>query len=151
MATIFVYGTLMADDVLRALIKRVPRGAPALLPGHARYATRGRVYPGMVPDPSPGACVRGRLLFELEEGEIRVFDAFEGDEYVKTSVTALHLPSCDATDGPAVQADAYLWCAPRSELAEGVWDYEGWVAADLERYAKMCGEFAAELDDAAAK
>ena len=150
MATIFVYGTLMADDVLRALIKRVPRGAPALLPGHTRYAARGRVYPGMVPNPAPGASVRGRLLFELDEGEIRVFDAFEGDEYVKTKVTALHLPSNDATDGPTVQADAYLWCAPRSELTEWRWDYEAWVAADLERYAKMCAQFAAELNDLAA-
>lgn len=142
MATVFVYGTLMADDVLRALIKRVPKAAPALLPAHARYAARGRVYPGMVPDPA--SSVRGRLLFDLDKSEMAVFDAFEGDEYAKQPVTALQLAR-DADEGGApVEADAYIWVAPRDELA-GEWSYGGWVAADLERYAAMCAEFAAEF------
>ena len=30
--TVFVYGSLMADEVVRTILKRVPPAAPALLP-----------------------------------------------------------------------------------------------------------------------
>ena len=30
--SVFVYGSLMADEVVRAILKRVPPAAPALLP-----------------------------------------------------------------------------------------------------------------------
>ena len=49
MATVFVYGTLMADEVVRALIHRVPRARPAVVSGYRRHALRGQVFPGTVP------------------------------------------------------------------------------------------------------
>lgn len=41
--TVFVYGTLMADEVLKLLLKRVPPSRPATLAGHERHAIRGQV------------------------------------------------------------------------------------------------------------
>ena len=45
----FVYGTLMADEVLRLLIHRVPRSKPATLSGYQRYRVKGQVFPAIVP------------------------------------------------------------------------------------------------------
>ncbi len=45
----FVYGTLMADEVLRLLIKRVPPSRAATLSGYSRHKIRGQVFPAIVP------------------------------------------------------------------------------------------------------
>lgn len=47
--TAFVYGTLMAEEVLKLLIKRVPAHKPALLPGYARHRVKGQVFPAIIP------------------------------------------------------------------------------------------------------
>jgi gamma-glutamylcyclotransferase (GGCT)/AIG2-like uncharacterized protein YtfP len=58
--TAFVYGTLMADEVLRLLISRVPPSAPATLPGYARHRVKGQVFPAIVPA-TPQDTVRGKV------------------------------------------------------------------------------------------
>lgn len=45
----FVYGTLMADEVLHLLIKRVPTAKPATLNGYIRHRVKGQVFPAIVP------------------------------------------------------------------------------------------------------
>jgi hypothetical protein len=75
---VFVYGSLLAgapgrlrcrqrradrfrrsaEEVLTALLGRVPRRCAATLPGYARYALRGRVYPGILPQ--EGAAIDGK-------------------------------------------------------------------------------------------
>jgi hypothetical protein len=47
--TAFVYGTLMAEEVLKLLIKRVPAHKPAVLPGYARHRVKGQVFPAIIP------------------------------------------------------------------------------------------------------
>jgi hypothetical protein len=46
----FVYGTLMAPEVLKALINRVPPMKPAVIKGFRRYRVKGQVFPAIVPD-----------------------------------------------------------------------------------------------------
>ncbi|CAI5525145.1 unnamed protein product [Closterium sp. Naga37s-1] len=46
---VFVYGTLMADEVLRVLLDRVPASTPARLPNFTRHSIKGRQYPAVVP------------------------------------------------------------------------------------------------------
>jgi gamma-glutamylcyclotransferase (GGCT)/AIG2-like uncharacterized protein YtfP len=45
----FVYGTLMADEVLKLLIKRVPSSQKATLAGYCRHRVKGQVFPAIVP------------------------------------------------------------------------------------------------------
>ncbi|KAM0890917.1 hypothetical protein ACQ4PT_026701 [Festuca glaucescens] len=47
--SVFVYGTLMSEEVVRVLLGRVPPSSPALLPNHQRFSIRGRVYPAILP------------------------------------------------------------------------------------------------------
>ncbi|AQK68394.1 AIG2-like protein [Zea mays] len=48
--SVFVYGTLMEEEVVRVLLGRAPpSSSPALLPDHRRFSLRGRVYPAILP------------------------------------------------------------------------------------------------------
>ncbi|XP_049361394.1 AIG2-like protein D isoform X2 [Solanum verrucosum] len=46
---VFVYGSLLADDVVRALLKRVPPSSPAILHNFHRFSIKGCVYPAILP------------------------------------------------------------------------------------------------------
>ncbi|KAL8521603.1 hypothetical protein ACS0TY_011938 [Phlomoides rotata] len=48
-SAVFVYGSLLADDVVRALLSRVPPSSPAILPHYHRFSIKGRVYPAIIP------------------------------------------------------------------------------------------------------
>lgn len=56
----FVYGMLMADEVLTLLIKRVPRWQPATLSGYVRHRVRGQVFPAIAPA-TPQDSVKGKV------------------------------------------------------------------------------------------
>jgi gamma-glutamylcyclotransferase (GGCT)/AIG2-like uncharacterized protein YtfP len=58
--TAFVYGTLMAPEVLNLLIKRVPESRAATLKGYARYRVKGQVFPAIIPS-MPESKVAGRV------------------------------------------------------------------------------------------
>lgn len=47
-SSVFVYGSLMAPEVLHIVLQRLPANTPAVLPGYARYAIQNRVYPAIV-------------------------------------------------------------------------------------------------------
>ncbi|GAU28167.1 hypothetical protein TSUD_313260 [Trifolium subterraneum] len=46
---VFVYGSLLADEVVRALLNRVPPSSPATLSDYHRFKIKGRVYPAILP------------------------------------------------------------------------------------------------------
>jgi gamma-glutamylcyclotransferase (GGCT)/AIG2-like uncharacterized protein YtfP len=88
-ASCFVYGSLLAPEVLHALLGRVPTHKPALLRGFRRYALRDRAYPGVVRVPesaAPDACVHGNVLLNLAPREAHLLDLFE-DEYTAEAVS----------------------------------------------------------------
>lgn len=59
-STSFVYGTLMVDNVVHALIRRVPDSRPAVLQDHQRFRVKGAMFPAIVA--CPGAQVHGKVL-----------------------------------------------------------------------------------------
>jgi len=61
--SVFVYGTLMAEEVVRVLLGRAPPSSPALLPDHRRFSIRGRVYPAILP--ARGHAVSGKVRVRL--------------------------------------------------------------------------------------
>ncbi|GAA0175793.1 hypothetical protein LIER_28901 [Lithospermum erythrorhizon] len=62
---VFVYGSLLADDVVRILLKRVPINSPATLNNYQRFSIKGRVYPAILPVESSKVLGRVRGLPDL--------------------------------------------------------------------------------------
>lgn len=86
---LFVYGTLLHDNVVRAVIGRVPAGEPATLNGYRRMRMLDRPWP--VIRPVPTAQVSGRVLNGLNRRQLHQFDRYEGKEYRRKRVR-VHLP-----------------------------------------------------------
>ena len=120
-ACCFVYGSLLAPEVLRSLLGRVPAHRPARLAGHERHALAGRPYPGVVP--RAGAAVRGLLLEGLSVEEEAIFDEFEGDEYVKRVVRVAPEAEASSSPPPEVEAPVYIYRDSPAALL-GPWSYE---------------------------
>ncbi|CAK9231081.1 unnamed protein product [Sphagnum troendelagicum] len=146
---VFVYGTLLAPEVVSALIHRAPTSSPALVHDYHRHGVKDRIYPAV--SPAKGDKVYGKVLFDLTEWELEVFDMFEDIEYTRMVTTPILLvfPNLQRSFVPhtrchdSLQAYIYVW-ASDVELI-GDWDYEAWRRIHLEEYVKMCEEFASQL------
>lgn len=96
--TIFVYGTLMCNDVLKALIDRVPAKEMCLVKNDEHtgellyhvYSVRDEVFPGMcklkITDDqefleNEDPVIMGQLLMGVTAREFEIFSYFEDDEY----------------------------------------------------------------------
>lgn len=90
----------MFDEVWQCLVDRRPQNIPARLNGYGRVYIQNQVYPGLKADAS--SEVEGLLLLDLNDGEIRVLDEFEGDEYERSPV------DLTVEDGGQFTAYAYL-------------------------------------------
>ncbi len=78
---LFVFGTLLFDEIVRALIERTPLARPATLAGYRRAEIRepGRLARGPAIVESPGSTVSGRVLVGVDERELRIIDLFEAE------------------------------------------------------------------------
>ena len=146
----FVYGTLMAPDVLQILLGRVPEMIPnAILPNHSRHPVRGRVYPGVIPAPrlddasgdilqkSTLKSVQGIVLLDITPIEMKCLDWFEDVAYTRSDVQVLVPNEKDggASEKQTLNVNAYIWSAGTSKLDTSCeWNYNKFVSEHLEWY-----------------
>lgn len=85
--TLFVYGTLMADDCVLAVTGRRFRRAAAVLENYVRI-TPPRGFPHIIPQ--PGDRVSGSVLFGIDPASLKRLDRYEdeGRLYLRTPVEA---------------------------------------------------------------
>ncbi|KAK8461757.1 hypothetical protein SEVIR_1G089200v4 [Setaria viridis] len=136
--SVFVYGTLMAEEVVRVLLGRAPPSSPAHLPGHRRFSLRGRVYPAILP--ARAHAVNGKVIKGLTDRELHVFDLFEDEEYVKRTVEVSLTDTLERS-----LAYAYIWGNEGDPDLYGEWDYEEWRKVHLKDYLEMTREFMDEV------
>jgi gamma-glutamylcyclotransferase (GGCT)/AIG2-like uncharacterized protein YtfP len=129
-SSVFVYGTLMAPQVLKVLLSRVPDMlVPAVLPNYRRHPVKDNVFPGIIPC-SRGSATKGLLLQGLSENELKILDWFEGDEYVRREVKVM----CDLIPH---ETQCYIWSNPVTDLDHGrEWDYDDFLETKLDWYLK---------------
>ncbi|KAL3587268.1 hypothetical protein D5086_014135 [Populus alba] len=89
---VFVYGSLLADDVVRALLSRIPQSSPAILNGYHRFSIKGRVYPAILP--AENKKVSGKVLHGITDPELYILDEFEDVEYERVTVDVFFMVSC---------------------------------------------------------
>ena len=81
--SLFAYGTLLSDDLVRRLTGRVFPRRPATLQDFERIECPGD-YPYITP--KPGGRVEGSLLDGLDAASLEKLDAYEGAGYLRTPV-----------------------------------------------------------------
>ncbi|KAJ4848446.1 AIG2-like protein D [Turnera subulata] len=136
---VFVYGSLLADDVVRVLLNRVPQSSTAILNGYHRFKIKGCVYPAILPIESKK--VTGRVLFGITDPELNVLDIFEDDEYERRTVDVSLLDSDEK-----LQAQAYVWADKNDPALYGEWDFEEWKGTHMNDFTKMTSKFVEELE-----
>jgi gamma-glutamylcyclotransferase (GGCT)/AIG2-like uncharacterized protein YtfP len=125
---LFIYGSLLAPAVLRALLDRQPAQQAAWLPGFRRAALRGPAFPGIVP--AAGARASGALI-DVCRRELGALDAWEDDFFQRRRVRVC-LPA-----GGELDAQAYV-LAPRYRHLAAV---RPWSAEDFgRRRAPACAQ-----------
>jgi len=129
---LFVYGTLLFDEVVRALTDRTFRSVPACLPGYARCTILRNglreAYPAIRPHRT--GRVAGRLLLEVKDRSLRWIDRFESDppDYQRCQVIA----KCN--DGREIQAFTYVARPSLIPFLEGEWSPEQFKSEHLDDY-----------------
>ncbi|XWS72877.1 hypothetical protein CRYUN_Cryun02cG0077600 [Craigia yunnanensis] len=136
---VFVYGSLLADDVVRVLLNRIPPSSAALLNGFHRFSIKGRVYPAILPVQNDQ--VIGKVLSGITDPELHILDEFEDVEYRRTSVEVSSMESSDK-----LQAHAYVWNNANDPNLYGDWDFEEWKRVHKESFIKMTIGFTEELE-----
>ncbi|KAH6790956.1 AIG2-like induced family protein [Perilla frutescens var. frutescens] len=138
-SNVFVYGSLLADDVVRALLGRVPSSSPAVLPHHKRFSIKGRVYPAIVP--VEDKKVVGKVLLGITPPELHILDEFEDVEYERATVDVLV-----KDDSEKLEAYTYVWENKTDPNLYGEWDFEEWKVLHMEDFLKMTKGFMEELE-----
>ena len=149
---LFVYGSLMSHEVLRALLHRVPQIQPGVLRGFHRFRIRERPYPAIArvpgdfsagPGKAIGGEVEGLLLCGLSEEEHALLDYFEDEEYAKEEVVVQvsrqpHVVSAkgflpqqvDVLEGETAHASAYVF-AQQTDALYGEWNIDKFLESDV--------------------
>ena len=150
--SLFVYGTLMAPQVMEALLGRLPSNRHAVLSGHIRHPVRGQAFPGMIPASNPASSAtkttaaattttQGILYIGLTPSEMKRLDWFEDVDYTRRQVVVSILESstADAASSSSSQvqevADTYIWTNPLSELdLTQEWSFQKFCRENLASY-----------------
>ena len=98
---VFTYGSLMFDAVWSRVIEGTYARVDGNVDRHRRFAIAGEDYPGMVP--RDDSKVAGVLYLDVDEGDLRRLDRFEGDDYRRVAVAVA------GADGNVRDAETYLY------------------------------------------
>ncbi|KAL0553222.1 hypothetical protein IC582_007111 [Cucumis melo] len=137
--SVFVYGSLMADEVLRILLKRTPQSSDAVLNGYQRLSVKGRLYPAIIPVTSKK--VSGKIISGIKDSEMYLLDAYEDFEYKRITVEVSLMDSLEK-----LLVYAYVWGNEKDPNLYGEWDFEEWRRDHLEAYIEMVKEFMEEYE-----
>ncbi|KAK2661139.1 hypothetical protein Ddye_007672 [Dipteronia dyeriana] len=172
--SVFVYGSLLADDVVRVLLKRVPESSSAVLNNYHRFSIKGRVYPAILP--LLNKKVTGKVLLGITDPELHILDVFEDVEYQRTAVDVSFMVCffflsafmsiasfCTFSqlvnfmyifvamllmqdNADKLQAQAYVWADKNDPNLYGDWDFQEWQGVHMKDFIKMTTSFIEELE-----
>jgi gamma-glutamylcyclotransferase (GGCT)/AIG2-like uncharacterized protein YtfP len=132
MTTLFAYGTLLFEPVLRAVVGRAFESRPAVLPGFVRRRVNGEIFPAIVESDADDSVV-GVLYLDLDPDAWRRLDRFEGQLYTRRPVVV----RCDAEARPA--QTYVLQPSFRDRLGHEPWDADSFARQHLETFAARLG------------
>jgi gamma-glutamylcyclotransferase (GGCT)/AIG2-like uncharacterized protein YtfP len=123
---LFVYGTLMAQDVMRCVCGYARPGERADLHDFRRRRVAGEVYPAIVR--WPGDVVHGVLYRGVDDAQAHRLDGFEGELYLREPVEV-------ACGSLRLTAQAYVMAPPFVDrLSDEAWSLAGFVSTRYEDF-----------------
>ena len=126
---LFVYGSLMNDEVTQALLQCPLMREPAMLKGYQRVGVRGASYPGIFA--KANEQVAGQVISGLTADQWHRLDEFEGEYYSRTLVTV------ELTSGEGCEAWAYVFKDDYfSLLSDEPWCNEVFKSRDMTTFVK---------------
>ena len=133
---IFVYGSLMFDEVWTALISEPYDNVAARLDGFKRLEVREQEYPGMIE--AQKSVVDGRLVLGVQNADLLVLDRFEGEYYRRAQVVV------SANDGRLFDAQTYIFKDDYSYLlGNNEWDVDRFCNNGIKLFLAEYGGFSA--------
>lgn len=127
MKNVFVYGSLMFDDVWNRVVQHRYNKQSAILSGYKRLSVKGETYPGLIK--SFNNSVTGVIYHNVTARDIKRLDRFEGEYYDKISVTVV----CET--GYVHNAKVYLFNnRNRNLLSSNSWDPVRFQSRHLRRF-----------------
>ncbi len=133
MPHLFTYGSLMCPEIMERVAGRHAASTPATLHHFRRSRLQDLDYPGIFPDDA--SRVAGILYLDLSEEAIGRLDDFEGEQYLRLTVTV------ELDDGHTQPAMAYVLKERYRPLATGEeWDFATFLAEGKKHFlATYCG------------
>lgn len=123
---LFVYGTLLLDDVISAIIGRIPHYQNAVAPGWQVVRLPQRIYPGLIP--GQGEAV-GKVFTDLTGAEWATLDAFEDPAYTLAALRVLLSTKIE------MDALSYIW---RGNHIDRPWSATDFGRNELTNYLDRC-------------
>lgn len=131
----FVYGTLMAEPMLRSVCGHSHASTPATLHDFRRRRVSGEVYPAIIP--CLGEKVDGALYCGLNATQLALLDVFEGAMYRRVIVDVM-------TGSGWRSAHTYIMSpAYRHALTDEPWSLDGFLSEGLREFVGGYPGFAA--------
>lgn len=127
MNRVFVYGTLLADEIFGRVVGHCGPSVPAILKGYQRRAIRRAAFPAVVP--KSGSVVKGMLHTEVNERALKALDDYEGKWYSRETVRV----EADG-QGNCMAFTYVLRPQYRRLLASGDWSYDDFRRLHLRSY-----------------
>lgn len=111
MENLFVYGSLLFNEIIKGLTGKTFRSERVILSGFKRISVIDSDYPALVKDKN--SEVEGRVLFDVDKRSLDIISFFEGEEYAQTMVNLK----------PAnLKALAFTWKANLNYTQNTEWD-----------------------------
>jgi gamma-glutamylcyclotransferase (GGCT)/AIG2-like uncharacterized protein YtfP len=136
-SNLFVYGTLLLDDVVRTLLGRIPHYQHAKAHGWRIVRLPQKVYPGLVLGQGE---INGKIFTDLTDAEWATLDAFEDPAYTLATMRVLAPLETDAL--------AYIW---RGEHVDQPWSATEFGRDELANYLDRCLSWRRHYDQRCAK
>lgn len=131
---LFVYGTLLFDEIVQALTDRTFGTLEVTLHEFARHAIvrqgQREAYPAIRSRAS--GKVHGRVLLNVDDRSMRLIDRYENDppEYERVTIRV----ECDG--GNPLQANTYIASPTLRPLLHGDWHVEQFQREHLTKYVR---------------
>lgn len=136
---VFSYGTLLVEEVLEAILGRVPDRIEAELVGYKRLPIQGKCYPAVIRARDTDV-VKGKLLVGLSAAELQLLDKFEDPAYDRRRARV------QLENGEMVAARVWARADDDGDDLEHdmEWDIDSFMTRHGDWYILRCADWARE-------